>query len=532
MSKLNKSSVFHIGKTAFLMLYTVLFTLYSIALVHADDSLSFAVPYALCMASPIFLLMYDFFCERHFCRIPYVDVITLFFIVLLLSCLVNRQYGLVENLKSVAWMAFQVYLLCSINPNTGDRALFNTFKLLSNPFIVMQTGAVLLSLAQFLTGTFYTVDVVFGGVPLDLRIGFVSARLFGIFTDPNYATIASLIALGFIAYNWFCSGLPKWTRILYAFAAFFLFCYCILSGSRTGFLLLLAVSFLVGGSLFVIKLPLKAWAIRVVSFVVIGALSAGLTVSVFETLKSALSHAPGLYYSIMYPDDLYDDGDTTTTTTTTTTPSSSSDTTTSSTTVSTTPSTRPTRPPAPEINFDRGDVDDDVSNNRFTIWKDCLTLVKTSPLFGTGPRTHLEFAEDHFDDMYIVGKGYSVHNGYLALFVGSGILGGVLMLVWLVLILIHVIGYLIRRANSRDQYYWPVFICTAILAVEAISAFPFMALFFCNEITDILFWIVLGFTFTFIYKSEPERYQKPSLIGKLLNGIFGKLRSLFTKKPT
>jgi O-antigen ligase len=235
-----------------------------------------------------------------------------------------------------------------------------------------------------------------------------------------------------------------------------------------------------------------------------------------------------MYYSLMYPDDLYNEDDTTTTTTTTT---QDADSTTSTTTPSTTtPTTRPTRPPVPEINLDRGDVDEDVSNNRFQIWSDCLKLVKEAPLFGTGPRTHLAFAKDHFDDMYIVEKGYTVHNGYLALFVSTGGIGGILMLSWLICVVVHVLGYLIRRFQSRDQYYWPVFICTTVLVMEAISAFPFMALFFCNQITDILFWMTLGFTFTFIYKSEPERYQKPSFIGKILNGIFGGIRSFFTKK--
>lgn len=528
MSKLTKSSVFHTARTAFMMLYTVLFTLYSFTFVHANENISFGIPYAICVGLPILLLVYDFFCERHFCRIPHVDIITLFFVAYLASCIVNRQYGLVDNLKGLIWMVFQVYLLCSINPQTSDRALFTSFKLLSNTFIVMQTAAVVVSLGQFLTGTGYTVNVVFNDQPLSLRVGFYDSRLFGVFTDPNYATIASLIALCLIAYNWFCAGFPKWTRIPYGVAAVLLFAYCVLSGSRTGLLLLLALAFLAGGILFTIKLAPKAWAVRLLSFVAVGALLTGVTLVGYNTFKSALSQAPGLYYDLMYPEDEDDTPPTTITTTTTTTNSSSSSSTTTPST--TTSASKPTRPSAPSINLDRDDVNDDVSNNRFAIWKDCLELVKASPVFGTGPRTHLAFANDHFDDLYVVQKGYSVHNGYLALFVGTGLLGGVLMLTWLVLVVIHVLGYLFRRFTTRDQYYWPVFICTLILVVEAISAFPFMALFFCNEITDILFWLILGFTFAFIYKSEPERYQKSSLLGKLLNGIFAAVGSLFKKK--
>ena len=48
------------------------------------------------------------------------------------------------------------------------------------------------------------------------------------------------------------------------------------------------------------------------------------------------------------------------------------------------------------------------------------------------------------------------------------------------------------------------FLLTILTLVIGISAFPMMGIFFGNSIIELLFWLLLGYLFCFIRKSEPN----------------------------
>ena len=93
------------------------------------------------------------------------------------------------------------------------------------------------------------------------------------------------------------------------------------------------------------------------------------------------------------------------------------------------------------------------------------------------------------------------------------------MLLWLILTVITVFCYLIQHWDNKDDFYWPIFICTGILIVEAASHVTLMGLFFCEQITDIIFWIILGYTLCFIRQSEKDYPRKTSVSQQILRFI-------------
>lgn len=87
----------------------------------------------------------------------------------------------------------------------------------------------------------------------------------------------------------------------------------------------------------------------------------------------------------------------------------------------------------------RPDVHGDVSNNRFSIWKDYFNCVFSGvkpALLGFSPGAYMKIIKQEFPDIFIVSyirdkyplsysldRIYDTHNGYVALAAGTGLLG-------------------------------------------------------------------------------------------------------------
>lgn len=467
----------------FTILYIVMFSFYNLLPYKILVNCSDAVIYAMIPVIGLILLVADVLYKQNLFKIPYADILILFFIVYFVSVILNFKYGYIDNFKGMLWMCIQVFALCGLDPTVDKDTHLKHFRILSNIYIFIYLIGFVWSFVQYVIGYGGYCEVFIDEKMTYRRIGFIEARLFGVFTDPNYACISALISAGLIFFNLKAFKCNIGLKVYYIFALIMQIFYAILSGSRTGLLIVMLIGFAVGGFLITAQMKRKSVILKIISFCLSGVICMAVVFGCYQGIKKCLSYIPSAYSIVVKSDETSENNFV-----------------------------------SPPVDFNREDVDiNNFSNNRFSIWKDSIEIIKKSPLFGTGPRSYLAFAEEHFDDLYIVEKQYSVHNGYLALFVGTGIIGGGLMLFWLVRVVILVISYLVRRWNNKDEFYWPIFSCTLVLFVEAISAFPLMALFFCNQSSDIIFWIVLGFTLLFLRKSEPERYEKQSITGRIFS---------------
>lgn len=446
------------------------------------------------------LLLVDFFHDQVLFSRKHSILLVMFIGAMGISTLCNASYGIISNLKTMVWSAVQMFLLLCMDTRQPKERVLRQFRILGEIFCGLWTVAVCYSLWMYLAqvaGVYHFSDVAHG-----IRTGFVDSRLFGVFSDPNYASMTSLAAVGLLTLFLTRPGRSLGWRIYYSVSLVLQMCYVILSGSRTAELALAGTCAVVVGFLAWCWVERKGEgkALRLLAAVMGAVLSVALVFGLFSMGKTGLSYAPHVYQTI-FPTETTDaeqalpsdqEGET----------------------VATTPN---------RVDLTRDDVVDstDISNNRFQIWSDYLKVFATTPIVGTSPRNPNAYVMDHFDNLYINQKQYSVHNSYLAVLVCTGILGTVPMALWLVLVVVDVLGYLIRRRNSRDEYYPLVLGLTGVMAALAIGAFPLLYLFFSNMLLDVIFWVLLGYTLGFIRMSEPEN-DRPSLARNLTRKLLRK----------
>ena len=159
--------------------------------------------------------------------------------------------------------------------------------------------------------------------------------------------------------------------------------------------------------------------------------------------------------------------------------------------------------PLPEEDvLHREGLEENVSNDRFNIWTDYLSLYREIGLFGLSPGNYMSYVRENHPDMFIVqyvrdkypgkfmhGTIYHVHNGYLMVFVSTGFVGVLLMLAFIVLCLVRLVRYMKRQARVSDAFIFAF----AVVTAGAISAVFDKGVFFMNNPSSFLFWMALGF---------------------------------------
>lgn len=148
---------------------------------------------------------------------------------------------------------------------------------------------------------------------------------------------------------------------------------------------------------------------------------------------------------------------------------------------------------------------DNITNNRIYIWMDYLGVtcqnIKTA-LFGFSPRGYQPEIREHYPHMYIVsyiqeryperflqGHIYDVHNGYLGVFVSTGILGVYAIGAFFFLCIRQILIWL----GSTGKLSSGVLILLAELTFFLSSVFFDSDLFFYYNGTTLLFWLLAGY---------------------------------------
>lgn len=478
---------------AFVMFYIVYFAAQEVLPVRnfLHDHLNFL--YTLVGVMGVVLLFADLVSQRRMFRLQGTDILVLFFIMSMVSTLVNFRYGFMGNVKCLMWMAIQIFLLSALDPEETKETHIRRLCVIFDVFIFLWLLGVLWALWQYLIQDGGYIETIVTDRVRSLRIGFMNGRLHGMFEDPNYASIASLFAIGLAVFCLRWGKRPKAIRVYYGITIVLQIFYVILSGSRTGLVAAMATTSFSVAFLATAKTKRNILA-KVGSFFLAGILSAGLFYGVYKTLQLGLSYVPYLVGTVNHG--------------TATAPENS------------------ILGEIQRVDFTREDVvnKSDYSNHRFEIWGDYLKVLESTPIVGGGPRSYLEYAKAHFENLYIIQRKYiNVHNAYLALFVGVGFVGGVLMALWIIQVIIQILGYLIRRWVVRDDVYWMVFLLTLLILMMGVAMFALQGIFFFNMLTDILFWLIVGFTLYLIRVTEPERNQRQALTAKLCDQVAERL---------
>ena len=437
--------------------------------------------YTVLMLSGAVILAIDFFVSGFLVRFKYSCLLILFYCSLLISIFINIQHNPIGNFKVLVWLLIQTFLLNTVNSGCKETFDFKRFRIMFEAVAAVFFAGCLASIVMFLCGygTYLPNEDFSSGY---VRAGLVDGRLFGVFNDPNYASICVMITMALIIINMIMHREKCWLKIYHWILLFIDFVYIVLSRSRTTELCFYIFVAVVGFFLVFsyikkkeIKKNARGIAISCVAAIICVCTSLGLftvTNAVFDKVYVAASGLHSDYDSEHdYKEDLI-----------------------------------------------REDVDEqNVSNNRFAIWNDYFRVSFEKPLFGSGPRNELEYIKEHMPESFVARRGYSSHNGYLGLWVGSGIIGTVFMLGYMFLNVKLIAGYLIRKSGSDEKYYIPILLLATVLAVIAVAAVSLKAIFFCNSIIDQLFWFILGFTVFLVSLSEPEKFEKEPLAYRILS---------------
>lgn len=430
-------------------IYLILFSLYSISTrftmtAALMDGTWNNFMYRFLLLTGCLLAIWQLWSNKKDLKTREIRILAIFSGALLIGIFSNLHYGLIDNGYGFATFFFQMILFFLLSFDM-DESWIRYYLIRIVLFCSMLWNiACLGSLAQYFLdmhySTFYADD------HSAVRQGIVDGRLFGLFTDPNFAAFTSLLLVFGLCY------IIRETRhsILRIFCYLSLITqiiYIILSNSRTVYLSVTAsVLFYVLYRTYKEKQDSTDTSSRsmVCSLLLRGVITLLLFVVVYAATMFTLKSVAQVI--------------------------------------------TPTRDVETELI--RDDINDEnISNNRFTIWTAYLQLYKEKPVFGFSFRSALPYAIQNNPDGYLAKTQYVTHNAYLSLLVETGIVGFLIMTSFM----IHLLARFLQRSKEkRPVSNTYVVFSTWILAI-LVFCLCFHDIFFTMNIETMLFWIGAGY---------------------------------------
>lgn len=413
----------------------------------------------------------DFLCYRYMFQTKYCIVLYAFIMIMLLSSIWNLKYGYVDNLKTIIWTGIQVAVFYSvyrrISKEQMKKFLYGIFCIAS----FIWTMAILVSLKQFITAASYGVEIWEGEWRLQ---GFRENRLFGIFNDPNYAAVTSAWVIFMLLYI-ICMCRRKWIQPFCVTAAVCHGIYIVLSGSRTSGICMLAGSFvyvfLILKNKYSDKKDMVQFIIRIFAAAAVVCLLCATEIG----LKKVLPYLPGKY--LEYKTEKY---------------VSDNQTVEEAEKELTLQMANSYASVGAENLLEREDVTkENISNNRFKIWRNYIDASKDTFILGASPRNVLRHMKEEYPDIFKKNGDYETHSGFISMYTGTGIIGTAAIFIFIVLIGNRIYRYCFGKQNIEWEF---VIIFSILVMIMAYTCF-FTELFFVNNLTTALFWILLGSVF-------------------------------------
>lgn len=419
------------------------------------------------------------------------------------STLINYKYALVSNIKALGWMCIYFFLIYVYGRKGNSERALKVFSWIS---LLVSCVTALLSVPMYYFGVDYTSinDKMIGSVS---NQGFSSEflRLWGIFADPNTASMYMLVSMTMGIWLFI-----KCKRLLLKIIVIICECisliYVVLAGSRTAMLSIMLAVGILGTYVGIRKLNEKKNNFIISALIgilcVILALAAltglkrviPLTKSIISTTTASniSSHIHGFYDGIYQSSGVeitagYQEA------ATAPDPDAVGEAVPEEPEQSNPETEVAVIPSAEEIvveeNLERDDWSEkaDVSNGRFSIWMDAIEIFTYSPVIGASPRGACFFGRSHCPDNDISQFGYAAHNTWLEVLMCTGLLG----------LLVAVIILAVSFCKCVKVFYYrdidiDIIIPIVIIAELLCSSLLLSDLFFIFSFGGIVFWYFLG----------------------------------------
>ena len=406
----------------------------------------------------ILLATYNLFIKKVYLKIKTIEYLLLFFAFNIITSILVISYGYSTNIKNT--LIFYIYFLTVFPIFTGvtreeGKKLYNYF---FYTVTVLNTFGVLVSLIQFVLLKGYRVHDYKG---LYIRQGFVESRLFGILASPNYLSLISLIVIIFLVLK-VCS-FEKVYRYISIVAIVLNFIYIVLSGSRTAFICMMIAAVIYSIVMFYQKGNIKSLFKVVLAIVVV----------LFSYKAVNFTSEQYLHYNkerLEAQDEKLENKDN-------------------------------------NLSLERTDTsEENISNNRFAIWKSTASFVPKKPIFGYSGGNWYEIGKKINPEEYIIKEHYLTHNGYLEILFYNGLAGFISMGIFVLSFFISMVKRIFRD-KKEGLVNKDLLSIVMILMVILVSNLFLSSTFYGISLLGIILFLMAGYFYS-IVSTDKSNFKK------------------------
>ena len=397
----------------------------------------------------ILLATYNLVIKKVYLKIKTIEYLLLFFALNIITSILVISYGYSTNIKNT--LIFYIYFLTVFPIFTGitreeGKKIYNYF---FYTVTVLNTFGVLVSLIQFVLLKGYRVHDYKG---LYIRQGFVESRLFGILASPNYLSLISLIVIIFLVLK-ICS-FEKVHRYIGIVAIVLNFIYIVLSGSRTAFICMMIAAAIYSIVMFYQKGNISSLFKVVLAIVVVLFSYKAVNFSSEQYLKYNKERLETQDKKLENKDN--------------------------------------------NLSLERTDTsEENISNNRFAIWKSTASFVPKKPIFGYSGGNWYEIGKKTNPDEYIIKEHYLTHNGYLEILFYNGLAGFISMGIFVLSFFISMVKRIFRD-KKEDLVNKDLLSMIMILMVILVSNLFLSSTFYGISLLGIILFLMAGYFYSIV----------------------------------
>ena len=397
----------------------------------------------------ILLATYNLVIKKVYLKIKTIEYLLLFFAFNIITSMLVISYGYSTNIKNT--LIFYIYFLTVFPIFTGitreeGKKIYDYF---FYTVTVLNTFGVIVSLIQFVLLKGYRVHDYKG---LYIRQGFVESRLFGILASPNYLSLISLIVIIFLVLK-VCS-FEKVYRYISIVAIVLNFIYIVLSGSRTAFICMMIAAVIYSIVMFYQKGNVKSLLKVALAIVVV----------LFSYKAVNFTSEQYLKYNkerLEVQDKKLENKDN-------------------------------------NLSLERTDTsEENISNNRFAIWKSTASFVPKKPIFGYSGGNWYEIGKKTNPDEYIIKEHYLTHNGYLEILFYNGLAGFISMGIFVLSFFISMVKRIFRD-KKEDLVNKDLLSIVMILMVILVSNLFLSSTFYGISLLGIILFLMAGYFYSIV----------------------------------
>ena len=406
----------------------------------------------------ILLATYNLVIKKVYLKIKTIEYLLLFFTFNIITSILVISYGYSTNIKNA--LIFYIYFLTVFPIFTGitreeGKKIYDYF---FYTVTLLNTFGVLVSLIQFVLLKGYRVHDYKG---LYIRQGFVESRLFGILASPNYLSLISLITIIFLVLK-ICS-FEKVYRYISIVAIVLNFIYIVLSGSRTAFICMMIAAVIYSIVMFYQKGNVKSLLKVALAIVVV----------LFSYKAVNFTSEQYLKYNkerLEVQDKKLENKDN-------------------------------------NLSLERTDTsEENISNNRFAIWKSTASFVPKKPIFGYSGGNWYEIGKKTNPDEYIIKEHYLTHNGYLEILFYNGLVGFISMGIFVLSFFISMVKRIFRD-KKEDLVNKDLLSIVMILMVILVSNLFLSSTFYGISLLGIILFLMAGYFYS-IVSTDKSNFKK------------------------